>query len=592
MNRRAAVIVVLVVAFASLALASPDLAGRWIVRAEGVAIDLDLKADGTFDWMMRTGQSTERLRGTWRVGPESELLVTPEGDEPLRVGYRLVDRDTLELTVPGEGTYRLERARDEPPPEPPEPPENARRPIVPLIGAAPRPWSGLTSGKLAPASGRIAFSKLSLRPVAAGIPPLPISQLYTMAADGSDVRPLLTSPGFIDVRSPCWMPGGRHLLFSGIIAPERSACFADSFVADTVTGAITRISGSEWSAGPVKGTGTIVVLCDALIRSLRLTPEGRSASEMSRINIVVQGMNGQVFHPQRQIEFVDDDNQTFAKAHAVAIPNVPAGKVWVRMWVTKHIGALKIVDLAPGAIETIGMNQADGNFLVTNPSVTPDGRYMAALSQFAFHNPRAKVANTGHDTIVILDTRTGACVAMWDAMKHGMQTARDPKISPDGKWLAFGLGDETKCALAVCTLESFLAGAPQVRVLVPHQTALAQGWTSNRFPSWSPDSKRIAFSHAQVGNHTLSGNLAVVNLDGSGARPVTRLGPRHAVGVSSWSPDGSTIAFQVVTSKRQVMTPMDLLTLNITSDICRLGPDGKVVRLTSDGASCDPAWQK
>jgi TolB protein len=58
-------------------------------------------------------------------------------------------------------------------------------------------------------------------------------------------------------------------------------------------------------------------------------------------------------------------------------------------------------------------------------------------------------------------------------------------------------------------------------------------------PSWSPDGARLAFA----GRETDSANVYVVNVDGSGARPVTDYKNGIYANSAAWSPDGSVIAY-------------------------------------------------
>jgi Tol biopolymer transport system component len=66
------------------------------------------------------------------------------------------------------------------------------------------------------------------------------------------------------------------------------------------------------------------------------------------------------------------------------------------------------------------------------------------------------------------------------------------------------------------------------------------------FPSWSPDGRRIAL-HTVTGSwlsYRISGSLAIVNADGSGfERIAAPEGASRPTGVTSWSPDGKSIAY-------------------------------------------------
>lgn len=75
--------------------------------------------------------------------------------------------------------------------------------------------------------------------------------------------------------------------------------------------------------------------------------------------------------------------------------------------------------------------------------------------------------------------------------------------------------------------------------------AVAEAWA----PVWSPDATHIAYTSigAFDGSDALNGplNIWVMNADGTGAKPLTRLTAAHADSYNLvWSPDGTKIAYQ------------------------------------------------
>jgi len=69
-------------------------------------------------------------------------------------------------------------------------------------------------------------------------------------------------------------------------------------------------------------------------------------------------------------------------------------------------------------------------------------------------------------------------------------------------------------------------------------TRLTNDPAAERFPSWSPDGKKIAFFSNRDGN----GDIYIMNADGSG---VTRLtDPLDRCAMPAWSPDGRQIAME------------------------------------------------
>ena len=130
----------------------------------------------------------------------------------------------------------------------------------------------------------------------------------------------------------------------------------------------------------------------------------------------------------------------------------------------------------------------------------------------------------------------------------------DPRLSPDGKTLAFGKCDGPSCDLVLYDLERNL--------LTP--LTVEPGRFFN--PVWSADGRRLAYSGFAVGAPT----LYVKNADGSGRaeRPTNaRTEARETAEFpNSWSPDGRTIAYIQVHG---------LSSGKAQRDVCVVSPDGK-----------------
>ncbi len=381
---------------------------------------------------------------------------------------------------------------------------------------------------------------------------------------------------FSQVLNPWWSPDGKRVLFASDLQSARSALFMDSFLADLESGRVSRITGNEWSAGPVRGTATLhgIVRCGMAER----------LNVMDQVCITYQGGGGRIYKllgRRRGEEYV------------YTLPNVPAGKLWVKCYVSKHIGDIKMVDVAPGEQEVVDdMELTTGNLLATNPSISPDGRYLVVLSQHAYYNPGEETKECGFDTIAVCDVEmAGQCVALWDPTRMQGQYAKDPRLSPDGKWIALSMGQTGMESLAVCSLQSLLNDSPQPRVILRGEQVLASHTTGHRNPAWSPDGRRLAVMRAISTTQGFTGNLVVVNADGTGARQVTQAAMNQCVANPSWSSDGRRIAFQLITSRRQILDITDLLMRNIVSDIWTIRADGAdATQLTNDGRSAEPAW--
>ena len=105
----------------------------------------------------------------------------------------------------------------------------------------------------------------------------------------------------------------------------------------------------------------------------------------------------------------------------------------------------------------------------------------------------------------------------------------DPQLSPDGKTVAFVIGDVDKVGNRVINqIYTVPADRPDS---LPKQ--LTTGTSSNTAPRWSPDGRLIAF--------TTGGQIWTMEPDGDRKRQVTSIST--GAGNPVWSPDGRRIAF-------------------------------------------------
>jgi dipeptidyl aminopeptidase/acylaminoacyl peptidase len=111
-----------------------------------------------------------------------------------------------------------------------------------------------------------------------------------------------------------------------------------------------------------------------------------------------------------------------------------------------------------------------------------------------------------------------------------MHRVADPKISPDGKWVAFAVAtpdmNANRNASNVWVVPT--AGGEAVQLTQSgHDTS----------PAWSPDGKTLAFLSSRDGNS----QVYVLSMEGGEAHAVTHLST--GADMVKWSPDGKTITF-------------------------------------------------
>jgi dipeptidyl aminopeptidase/acylaminoacyl peptidase len=153
------------------------------------------------------------------------------------------------------------------------------------------------------------------------------------------------------------------------------------------------------------------------------------------------------------------------------------------------------------------------------------------------------------------------------------------RFSPDGTQIAFIKIPDTSTPFTVGELWVMSADGSNAHKLADADAG--HGYTAN----WSPDGKRIAFvvrenpgdERADQSSDTLISNLYIVDVESSALTQITDIENGHTE-TPVWSPDGNTLAFNVVLNDRMEVQIADLRTGRIRSLIAE--------------STCCPAWMR
>ena len=443
---------------------------------------------------------------------------------------------------------------------------------------------------------------------------IPITRIHIMDSNGGVKQELINPGRHRQAQFPWWSTDGHKIAFASDHEMAKSALYMDIFVADLAKQRVTRITGNDWTPAKQKGKGTIFGM---------IMGNGCSfPGSINEVKITCQGLEGALHHTQGQVQInpQSGNNPTppqnekdftvvgpgakadltgfQATGYNYTITDVPAGPVWVKCWFSKHLGDLKTVQVpVNGEAQVETMNLALGNFLVSHPSLSPEGRYLVVLSENPFTQPASKFAGQpqkllGFDTVAVIDCQNpGKPAKIWNPTEMAGQYAKDPKLSPDGKWIALSLGETGAESLAITSLAGLLKGRPDIKIIKTGQKIFGRHSLGNTNPAWSPDGKSLSFVHYKMTTAGFNGNLCRIDINGGNFQQLTNLAENQSPGISSWSPDGRQIAYQLVTSRSPRLHVIDLMLRNIMSDIWVITSDGSGNRaLTNDGRSGEPAW--
>jgi len=283
------------------------------------------------------------------------------------------------------------------------------------------------------------------------------------------------------------------------------------------------VAAPRWRRRALVAAGSALVVAAAAIVALALRPDG--------------GGQGHVAGPPARPAPLPADPLLVRLDTAAGWPNPCHGDI-----ARTVPGAKKLTTLSPGAgcdihprwspdrkrIAFIRMKFGPSEAWVMNADGT--GRRLisdqvASGTQVSWAPVGGRVAYQGHDgefyTIMI-----GASTPQ--RLTHSSRRKSDPAWSPDGKRLAFWLGER---------------GDEQIYLLDMQypdtQWRLTSAPDGAVDPAWSPDGKQIAFTRRTADG---SSDIWVMNADGTGQRRIGAATAEREID-PSWSPDGTWIAY-------------------------------------------------
>ncbi|MFB6099630.1 MAG: basic secretory protein-like protein, partial [Salinibacter sp.] len=198
-------------------------------------------------------------------------------------------------------------------------------------------------------------------------------------------------------------------------------------------------------------------------------------------------------------------------------------KEWAQATREAYLPLMKGRTPPDSAGQTVLAPETNGGRINISPSLSPDGRYVAFISERRLFSFNLYVADAQTGEVIAQLDRAGT-TGHFNALRFISSAGT---WSPDGRRLAF---------------VSYAEGDNQITIWNVQKEKITRSFsvkdiTSMKNPAWSPDGNKLAFTGTDGG----ISDLYVLNLETKSVRQLTN--DRYADLQPTWAPDGETIAF-------------------------------------------------